>query len=46
MTIETGTDKKRRKMKKLSLTAQIGIALVLAVIAGVLLGNYAEFGNT
>ena len=46
MTMETGTDKKRRKMKKLSLTAQIGIALVLAVIAGVLLGNYAEFVNT
>lgn len=44
--METGTDKKRRKMKKLSLTAQIGIALVLAVIAGVLLGNYAEFVNT
>ena len=44
--METGTDKKSRKMKKLSLTAQIGIALVLAVIAGVLLGNYAEFVNT
>ena len=44
--MKTGTDKKRRKMKKLSLTAQIGIALVLAVIAGVLLGNYAEFVNT
>lgn len=33
-------------MKKLSLTAQIGIALVLAVIAGILLGNYADFVNT
>lgn len=33
-------------MKKLSLTAQIGIALVLAVIAGVLLGNHADFVNT
>lgn len=34
------------KLKKLSLTAQIGIALVLAVIAGVLLGNHADFVNT
>ena len=33
-------------MKKLSLTAQIGIALVLAVIAGILLGNQADFVNT
>ena len=33
-------------MKKLSLTAQIGIALVLAVIAGVLLANQADFVNT
>ena len=33
-------------MKKLSLTAQIGIALVLAVIAGILLGNHADFVNT
>lgn len=32
-------------MKKVSLTAQIGIALVLAVIAGVLLGNHAQFVN-
>ena len=32
-------------MKKLSLTAQIGIALVLAIIAGILLGNHAEFVN-
>ncbi len=32
-------------MKKPSLTAQIGIALVLAIIAGILLGNYAEFVN-
>ena len=30
-------------MKKISLTAQIGIALVLAVIAGILLGNHADF---
>jgi len=33
-------------MKKPSLTAQIGIALVLAVIAGVLLRNQADFVNT
>ena len=33
-------------MNKLSLTAQIGIALVLAVIAGILLGNHADFVNT
>ena len=33
-------------MKKLSLTAQSGIALVLAVIAGILLGNHADFVNT
>ena len=33
-------------MKKLSLTAQIGIALVLSVIAGILLGNHADFVNT
>ena len=33
-------------MKKLSLTAQIGIALVLAVIAGILLGHHADFVNT
>lgn len=33
-------------MKKISLTAQIGIALVLAVIAGILLGNHADFVNT
>ncbi|MBR4146626.1 MAG: dicarboxylate/amino acid:cation symporter [Bacteroidales bacterium] len=32
-------------MKKPSLTAQIGIALVLAVIAGVLLRNQADFVN-
>ena len=32
-------------MKKLSLTAQIGIALVLAVVAGVLLGDQADFVN-
>ena len=33
-------------MKKPSLTAQIGIALVLAVIAGVLLRNQADFVDT
>ena len=33
-------------MKKISLTAQIGIALVLAVIAGMLLRNQADFVNT
>ena len=33
-------------MKKISLTAQIGIALVLAVIAGILLRNQADFVNT
>lgn len=33
-------------MKKISLTAQIGIALVLAVIAGILLGTHADFVNT
>ena len=33
-------------MKKPSLTAQIGIALILAVIAGVLLRNQADFVNT
>ena len=33
-------------MKKFSLTAQIGIALVLAVIAGILLGHHADFVNT
>lgn len=33
-------------MKKISLTVQIGIALVLAVIAGILLGNHADFVNT
>ena len=33
-------------MKNLSLTAQIGIALVLAVIAGILLGNHADFVNS
>ena len=32
-------------MKKLSLTAQIGIALLLAVVAGVLLRNQADFVN-
>ena len=32
-------------MKKISLTAQIGIALVLAVVAGVLLSNQADFVN-
>ena len=33
-------------MKKLSLTAQIGIALVLAVIAGIILRNQASFVST
>lgn len=33
-------------MKKISLTAQIGIALVLAVIVGILLGHHADFVNT
>ena len=33
-------------MKKLSLTTQIGIALILAVIAGILLRNQADFVNT
>ena len=33
-------------MKKISLTAQIGIALVLAVIAGILLRHQADFVNT
>ena len=32
-------------MKKLSLTTQIAIALVLAVIAGILLQDYADFVN-
>lgn len=32
-------------MKKLSLTSQIAIALVLAVIAGILLQGYADFVN-
>ena len=33
-------------MKKISLTTQIGIALLLAVLAGVLLHNQADFVNT
>lgn len=32
-------------MKKLSLTAQIAIALVLAIIVGILLQDYADFVN-
>jgi Na+/H+-dicarboxylate symporter len=32
-------------MKKLSLTTQIAIALVLAVVAGILLQDYADFVN-
>lgn len=36
---------KMTEKKKISLTAQIGIALVLAVIAGVLLRNQAHFVN-
>ena len=34
------------KLKKISLTAQIGIALLLAVLAGILLRNQADFVNT
>ncbi|MBO4751392.1 MAG: dicarboxylate/amino acid:cation symporter [Bacteroidales bacterium] len=34
-----------RHLKKPSLTAQIGIALLLAVLAGVLLQNHADFVN-
>lgn len=34
------------KMKRLSLTTQIGIALLLAVLAGVLLHNQADFVNS
>jgi len=37
---------KMTEKKKISLTAQIGIALVLAVIAGVLLRDHAMFVNT
>ena len=37
---------KMTEKKKLSLTAQIGIALLLAVIAGVLLHDHASFVNT
>ena len=33
-------------MKKLSLTTQIAIALVLAVVAGILLQDYADMGRT
>ena len=33
-------------MKKISLTTQIGIALVLAVLAGIMLRNQADFVNT
>ena len=33
-------------MKKLSLTTQIGIALLLAVLAGILLADYADFVNS
>ena len=33
-------------MKRLSLTAQIGIALLLAVVAGILLRNQADFVDT
>lgn len=32
-------------MKKLSLTSQIAIALVLAVVAGILLRDHADFVN-
>ena len=34
------------KLKKISLTAQIGIALLLAVLVGILLRNQADFVNT
>jgi len=33
-------------MKKISLTSQIAIALILAIIAGVLLGGHADFADT
>lgn len=36
----------RKEKKKLSLAGQIFIALILAIIAGMLLGNYAEFANS
>lgn len=36
----------RKEKKKLSLAGQIFIALILAIIAGLLLGNYAEFANS
>ncbi len=35
-----------KEKKKLSLAAQIFIALVLAVIAGLLMQNYANFAET
>ena len=33
-------------MKKLSLTTQIGIALLLAVVTGILLSGHADFVNS
>ena len=36
----------RKEKKKLSLAGQIFIALILAILAGLLLGNYAEFANS
>ena len=39
------TKMKKVLKKKLSLTAQIGIALLLAVLAGILLRNQADFVN-
>ena len=35
-----------KEKKKLSLAAQIFIALVLAIIAGLLMQNYADFANS
>ena len=36
----------RKEKKKLSLAGQIFIALILAILAGLLLGSYAEFANS
>ena len=35
-----------KKIKKLSLTTQIGIALLLAIVVGILLADYADFVNS
>ncbi len=32
-------------MKKLSLTSQIAVALILAIVVGILLRDYADFVN-